>query len=91
MGRGRSLYERREMHRKCKSEVLKGRDHLGDLDVDLKVILKWILKKYDMKVWTALLWLTQPPIQLVPGTLFLGVRRPGREADHSPPCRAEVR
>jgi hypothetical protein len=27
---------------------------------------------------------TQPPIQWVPGSLSLGVRRPGREADHSP-------
>jgi hypothetical protein len=25
---------------------------------------------------------TQPPIQWVPGTLSLGVKRPGREADH---------
>jgi hypothetical protein len=34
---------------------------------------------------------TQPPIQLVPGTLSLGVKRPGREADHSPPSSAEVK
>jgi hypothetical protein len=34
---------------------------------------------------------TQPPVQLVPGFLFLGVKRPGREADHSPPSSAEVR
>jgi len=27
----------------------------------------------------------QPPIQWVPGALPLGVERPGREADHSPP------
>jgi hypothetical protein len=27
---------------------------------------------------------TQPPIQWVTGALFLGVRRPVREADHSP-------
>jgi hypothetical protein len=33
---------------------------------------------------------TQPPIQLVPGVLSLGVKRPGREADHSPPSSAEV-
>jgi hypothetical protein len=33
---------------------------------------------------------TQPPIQWVPGALFLGVKRPGREADHSPPSSAEV-
>jgi hypothetical protein len=34
---------------------------------------------------------TQPPIQWVPGALSLGVKRPGREADHSPPSRAEVK
>jgi hypothetical protein len=34
---------------------------------------------------------TQPPIQWVPGVLSLGVKRPGREADHSPPSSAEVK
>jgi hypothetical protein len=34
---------------------------------------------------------TQPPIQWVPGTLSLGVKRLGREADHSPPSSAEVK
>jgi hypothetical protein len=33
----------------------------------------------------------QPPIQWVPGTLSLGIKRPGREADHSPPSSAEVK
>jgi hypothetical protein len=33
---------------------------------------------------------TQLPIQRVPGALFLGVKRLGREADHSPPSSAEV-
>jgi hypothetical protein len=28
---------------------------------------------------------TQPPNQWVPGALSLGVKRPGREADHLPP------
>jgi hypothetical protein len=28
---------------------------------------------------------TQPPIQWVPGSFSLGVKLPGREADHSPP------
>jgi hypothetical protein len=32
---------------------------------------------------------TQPPIKWVPGALSLGVKRPGREADHSPPTSAE--
>jgi hypothetical protein len=34
---------------------------------------------------------TQPPIQWVPRALSLGVKRPGREADHSPPSSAEVK
>jgi hypothetical protein len=37
------------------------------------------------------LGLTQPPIQWVPGALSLGVKRPRREADHSPPSSAEVK
>jgi hypothetical protein len=34
---------------------------------------------------------TQPPIQWVREALSLGVKRPGREADHSPPPSAEVK
>jgi hypothetical protein len=34
---------------------------------------------------------TQPPVQWVPGALSLGIKRPGREADHSPPSSAEVK
>jgi hypothetical protein len=33
---------------------------------------------------------TQPPNQLDPGALSLGVKRPGPEADHSLPSSAEV-
>jgi hypothetical protein len=34
---------------------------------------------------------TQPPIRWVPGPVSLGVKRPEREADHSPPSSAEVK
>jgi len=34
---------------------------------------------------------TQPPIQWVTGTLSLGIKRPGSEADYSPPFRVEVK
>jgi hypothetical protein len=34
---------------------------------------------------------TQPPIQWVSGAFSPGVKRPGREADHSPPASAEVK
>jgi hypothetical protein len=33
---------------------------------------------------------TQPPIKWVPGLLSVGVKWPGREADHTPPSSAEV-
>jgi hypothetical protein len=31
---------------------MKGRDHLEYLDIDVRIALKWILKKYDGRVWT---------------------------------------
>jgi hypothetical protein len=34
---------------------------------------------------------TQLPIQWVPGFFFSGLKRQGREADHSPPASAEVK
>jgi hypothetical protein len=34
---------------------------------------------------------TQLPIQCVSGAFSLGVKRPGREADYSPPSSAEVK
>jgi hypothetical protein len=34
---------------------------------------------------------TQPPIQCVEGALSLGVKRPRRKADDSPPSSAEVK
>jgi hypothetical protein len=33
---------------------------------------------------------TQPPIQRVPGALSLGVKRPGRESDHTPPTSIQM-
>jgi hypothetical protein len=39
----------------------------------------------------ATLGAAQPPIQWVPVVLFLEVKRPSREADHSPPYSAKVK
>jgi len=36
---------------------LKGRDHLGNLGVDVMIILKWILKGWCMTVWAGFIWL----------------------------------
>jgi hypothetical protein len=41
------------------------------------------------KVSRRTLGLTQPPIQWVSGAISLGVKRPGGEADHSPPTSAK--
>jgi len=48
-------------------------------------VAKMVKKKYFT------LGPTQPPIQWVPGSVSLGVKRPGREADHSPPSSAEIK
>jgi hypothetical protein len=31
---------------------MKGRDHMGDLVIDGRIIFKWILKKQGMRMWT---------------------------------------
>jgi len=36
---------------------LQGRDRLGDPDVDGRIILRWIFKKWDVGVWTGSIWL----------------------------------
>jgi len=37
-------------------ENLRERDHLGDPGVDGR-ILRWIFRKWDVGVWTGLIWL----------------------------------
>ena len=34
------------------------RDHLGELVVDGRIILRWIFGKWDVGVWTESSWLT---------------------------------
>jgi hypothetical protein len=46
-----------KMFTKCRWESLKGRDHSGNLDVDGKVILEWILgKEGGGTVFTGFIW-----------------------------------
>ena len=35
---------------------LRERDHLVDPGVDEKVILRWIFRKWDVGIWTGLIW-----------------------------------
>jgi hypothetical protein len=42
-------------------------------------------------VFISVLAPTEPPIQWVPGVLFLGIKRPGRLADRSPPPSDDVK
>jgi hypothetical protein len=37
------------------SETLKGSEHFRDLGVVWRIILKWILRKYGVRVWTMLI------------------------------------
>jgi hypothetical protein len=50
MGEGRDVY-------RVLVENLRERDHWGDPHVDGRIILRWILRKWDVGVWTGLSWL----------------------------------
>jgi hypothetical protein len=47
---------RRGMHIGFWWESQKERDHYEDLDVGARIILEWILERYDGVVWTGLIW-----------------------------------
>jgi len=36
---------------------LRERDHLGDPGIDGRIILRWILRKLDVGIWTGWSWL----------------------------------
>jgi hypothetical protein len=35
---------------------LKGRDHSEELGVDGRIILEWLLGKWNVKLWTKFIW-----------------------------------
>jgi hypothetical protein len=44
-----------EMYTEFWLENLKGRDYFGNLGINARIILKWILNKYGGRVWTGLI------------------------------------
>jgi hypothetical protein len=46
-----------EMYKRFWWGNLRVRDHLGDLCIDGKIILRWIFGKWDVGVWTGSSWL----------------------------------
>jgi hypothetical protein len=63
---------------------------LYDLHSVCQLLYAWT-NLYEICIYLWSISWEQPPIQWVPGALSLGVKRPGREADHSPPASVEVK
>jgi len=36
---------------------LRERDHLEDPGIEIRIILRWIFRKWDVGAWTGLIWL----------------------------------
>jgi len=43
-------------------------DHLGDAGLDGRIILRWIFRKWDVRVWTGSIW---PRVGIRGGRLWL--------------------
>lgn len=56
IGREYSMHGKRNAY-KILVQKLKGRDYLEKLDIDGKVVLRWISKNYCMNLWAELIWL----------------------------------
>ena len=48
---------RREVCTGFWSGNVRERDHLEDPGIDGRIILRWIITKWDVGVWTGLIWL----------------------------------
>jgi hypothetical protein len=42
---------------RCFMGNMRERDHLEDPDLDGRKILRWIFRKWDVRLWTGLSWL----------------------------------
>jgi hypothetical protein len=51
------MYGRGEVYTGLWWGNLRKRDHLEDLAIDGRIILRWIFKKWDVGLWTGLIWL----------------------------------
>jgi hypothetical protein len=49
------------------------RDHLEDLGVDKRLVLKWIFRKWDVEAWKRLLWPRDSWLVLVNAVMNLRV------------------
>jgi hypothetical protein len=58
MGGACSSYERGEVYTGFWCGTLCEIDHGRDPDVDGRIILRWIFRKTDVRIWTGLSWLT---------------------------------
>jgi hypothetical protein len=54
----RHVWETGKVHTGIFSGDIRERDHLEDHDVDGRIILSLIFKKWDTGTWTGLLWLS---------------------------------
>jgi hypothetical protein len=53
---GRVWGERRGVY-SARCGNLEGKDHLEDPDLEGRIILRWIVRKWDVGIWTGLIWL----------------------------------
>jgi hypothetical protein len=47
----------RDAHTILVGKNLVSRDHLETLGADGRTMLKWVLKEYDVRMWTGITWL----------------------------------
>jgi hypothetical protein len=47
------------MNTKFRSEILRGRKSLGKIDIDGRIIIKSVLKKWDGNTWIRFIWFVE--------------------------------